>query len=350
MPDLRLTGLRNISIVLLTGLLVAAAACLALPWVLDGADVEIDDFEQEAQYSWPGRLQQMEDENPGSVESQVSRQEEENTCRLAGWTDESQQESESGAVLPKVDSLLGIGGTALAEHTVRRGETLSEIARRYRVSVQVLASGNNLADPDQITAGQTLLIPPDYGVYHRVRSGDTVWAIAQQYDVSVQSIIESNELDRGAIIHPGQDILIPGVGEGSSSRAVAASRESRSFRWPLAVEGRISSPYGPRWGGFHYGVDIAAPLGTPIVAAASGTVVYAGYRGTYGLTVQLDHGGGYETVYAHADRLKVSSGQHVGTGDTIALVGSTGRSTGPHLHFEVRVEGEPRDPMDYLRR
>ncbi len=348
MPDLRLTGLREISIVLLIALVFAVAAHFVLPWGSEEPEVEPEAIEQQAQHSWPGRLQTIEDKNPGNVECQVSRQKIDNECSAVGCTD-ADDVDDFGALLLRVDSMLGIGGAALFEHTVRPGETPSEIARRYDVSVRVLASGNNLVDPDQITAGQTLLIPPDYGVYHRVRSGDTVWALAQRYDVSVQSIIDANDLSSAAVIYPGQEILITGSSSGGSARAAIASRGRRNFRWPLPVEGRISSPYGPRWGGFHYGVDIAASRGTPILASAGGEVVSAGYRGTYGLTVQLDHGGGYETVYAHADQIMIRLGDAVSAGETIAVVGSTGRSTGPHLHFEIRLKGEPRDPMPYLR-
>lgn len=121
--------------------------------------------------------------------------------------------------------------------------------------------------------------------------------------------------------------------------------------WPTA--GHRTSGYGfrthPIYGGrrMHTGVDISGGTGQPIVAAAKGQVVSAGWRGGYGLTVVIDHGGGLHTLYAHQSRLSVSDGEVVGQGEKIGEVGSTGNSTGPHLHFEVRVNGEPRDPMDW---
>ena len=130
----------------------------------------------------------------------------------------------------------------------------------------------------------------------------------------------------------------------SGTSAPAAS--SRGLIWP--VNGPITSPFGMRWGKLHPGIDIGAPMGTPIKAAASGRVILAAYSGGYGNLVVIDHGNGLATAYAHQSRIAVSVGQQVGQGQVIGYVGSTGYSTGPHLHFEVRVNGTPVDPMGYL--
>jgi murein DD-endopeptidase MepM/ murein hydrolase activator NlpD len=103
-----------------------------------------------------------------------------------------------------------------------------------------------------------------------------------------------------------------------------------------------------RWGRMHEGIDITAPTGTPIWAAAAGTVIHSGWLGGYGNLVVVDHGNGLATAYAHASAIFVSVGQSVAQGETIALVGSTGNSSGPHLHFEVRVNGVAVDPLFYL--
>jgi murein DD-endopeptidase MepM/ murein hydrolase activator NlpD len=116
--------------------------------------------------------------------------------------------------------------------------------------------------------------------------------------------------------------------------------------WP--VNGPVVSGYGMRWGRMHEGIDIAAGLGTPIRAAAAGTVIHAGWLGGYGNLVVLDHGDGLATAYAHASAILVGVGQSVAQGQTVSLVGSTGNSTGPHLHFEVRVNGSAVDPLLYL--
>jgi murein DD-endopeptidase MepM/ murein hydrolase activator NlpD len=118
------------------------------------------------------------------------------------------------------------------------------------------------------------------------------------------------------------------------------------FIWP--VNAPITSPFGWRWGRMHEGVDLGAAYGTPIAAAAAGAVIYAGWEGGYGNLVVIDHGGGLATAYGHQSRIAVSVGQSVSQGETIGFVGSTGHSTGPHLHFEVRFNGEAVDPLGYL--
>lgn len=118
------------------------------------------------------------------------------------------------------------------------------------------------------------------------------------------------------------------------------------FTWPTS--GQITSGFGPRWGRMHQGLDIAAPTGRPITAAKSGTVIMAGWSGGYGQLVVIDHGGGLATAYAHQSRIAVKTGDPVTQGGLVGFVGSTGHSTGPHLHFEVRVNGAARDPLPYL--
>ena len=118
------------------------------------------------------------------------------------------------------------------------------------------------------------------------------------------------------------------------------------FTWPTS--GQVSSGFGPRWGRMHQGIDVAAPTGRPITAAKSGKVIVAGSSGGYGNLVVIDHGGGLSTAYAHQSRIAVRVGQPVTQGGLIGFVGSTGFSTGPHLHFEVRVNGVARDPLPYL--
>jgi murein DD-endopeptidase MepM/ murein hydrolase activator NlpD len=125
-----------------------------------------------------------------------------------------------------------------------------------------------------------------------------------------------------------------------------ATPSAAGLIWP--VQGTLTSPYGMRWGRMHEGIDIGAPMGTPIYAAAGGTVIYAGWEGGYGNLIVIDHGNGLATAYGHQSQLAASSGQTVGRGQLIGYIGSTGHSTGPHLHFEVRVNGTPVDPLSYL--
>jgi murein DD-endopeptidase MepM/ murein hydrolase activator NlpD len=133
---------------------------------------------------------------------------------------------------------------------------------------------------------------------------------------------------------------------GSSSTTGNAARPASGLIWP--VNGPLTSPFGYRWGRLHEGVDIGVGFGTPIHAAAGGTVIHAGWLGGYGNLVVVDHGNGLSTAYAHQQRIYVSPGQGVAQGDVLGEVGSTGHSFGPHLHFEVRVNGNPVDPLGYL--
>ncbi|MDR7401909.1 MAG: peptidoglycan DD-metalloendopeptidase family protein [Armatimonadota bacterium] len=254
---------------------------------------------------------------------------------------------------------------------IREGQTLWEIARAHGVAVEALAAANGIGDEDVIHVGQRLVIPgasaaaPAAGRPARpasrprggrsvtvvVESGQTLWDLAQTYGVPVDAIVEANGLS-GDLIRPGQRLVIPGVAAGAPRRVAAASRPpgavsiARGFLWP--ARGSLRSRFGWRWQRHHDGIDIAAPYGTPIYAAKAGRVVFAGWYYGYGRTVILDHGNGVTTLYGHASRLLVRVGDQVDAGQPIALVGSTGYSTGPHLHFEIRVRGRPLDPLKYL--
>ena len=132
----------------------------------------------------------------------------------------------------------------------------------------------------------------------------------------------------------------------AQSHSTVVRTGSGALTWP--VNAPITSPFGWRWGRMHEGIDLGAAYGTPIAAAAAGTVIYAGWLGGYGNLTVIDHGGGLSTAYGHQSHIGVSVGQHVEQGEIIGNVGSTGHSTGPHLHFEVRVNGQAVDPLGYL--
>ncbi len=138
--------------------------------------------------------------------------------------------------------------------------------------------------------------------------------------------------------------------------AIVASREDpvtvehkQESKFVWAIKGEISSPFGERWGKTHEGIDIAANLGDNIIAAASGVVTFSGWQTGYGKIIVIDNGEGFETYYAHCSELLASSGDFVDKGEVIALVGNTGVSTGPHLHFEIRKDGIPQNPLEYLQ-
>jgi murein DD-endopeptidase MepM/ murein hydrolase activator NlpD len=240
-------------------------------------------------------------------------------------------------------------------HIVRQGETLWDIAGNYGLSTGELAKLNNLANPNILQTGQKLAIFKTEALQHTVNSGDTLWEISRRYGASVNEITSINRISNPNSLTVGQQLVIPINGLPTGTKAVAAAAASSSaraassaqFSWPLV--GRITSAFGPRRGSYHHGIDIAASRGAPITAAMAGNVQRAGWIGSYGYAVILDHGNGYKTLYAHASRLFVKRGDRVDKGQRIALVGSTGNSTGPHLHFEVIKNGTHVNPRIYLR-
>jgi murein DD-endopeptidase MepM/ murein hydrolase activator NlpD len=162
--------------------------------------------------------------------------------------------------------------------------------------------------------------------------------------------------DKEAYLHEVQALLAQSAALAARIRAAQAAAapppgapvasSASGFMWP--VNGVLTSGFGWRWGRMHEGIDIAAPTGSPVVASAAGTVIYAGWMGGYGNLVVIDHGGGLATAYGHNSGFAVGGGQSVAQGQVIAYCGSTGHSTGPHVHFEVRINGSPVDPLGYL--
>ncbi len=191
------------------------------------------------------------------------------------------------------------------------------------------------------------------GVWYAVEPGDTVVAIAAAHSVPIEDIVELNGLVDPDRLEVGQLLFLYGVDEAlrrlpEATRPEGAPNAPPRFAWPLA-KGVVSSGFGWRGGRPHKGLDIAAQRGTAVLAAADGKVVYSDdkQRG-YGNLVIMRHAGGYVTVYAHNRRNLVDVGDQVGQGSRVAEVGSTGRSTGPHLHFEIRVGKDAVDPLIHL--
>ncbi|MBI2878703.1 MAG: M23 family metallopeptidase, partial [Candidatus Rokubacteria bacterium] len=196
--------------------------------------------------------------------------------------------------------------------------------------------------------GERIRIPPGPGVFHLVEEGETLERLAERYRVEREAIAKANRLGDEPPLWVGEELFIPGAKP--SALAAAAAR----FLWP--VRGRITDRFGwrphPLSGadGFHRGIDIAAPLGRPFVAARAGRVVFSGWRQDYGRTIVLDHGGGVQTLYAHNSANLVSVGQWVRQGEVIGRVGESGGVTGPHLHFEVLRGATAVNPLLALRK
>jgi len=231
-------------------------------------------------------------------------------------------------------------------YVVQKGDTLSQIATQFDLEVEQLAETNNLRDGNLIVNGQVIMLPGTM-IPYQVGQGETLSSIALRYGCSDEKLVAINELRDPDHLLAGQQIMIP-AGQGGGDRQVSSALPLDQFSWP--VVGWISSPYGMRDNAMHEGLDIAADQGQPVRSVKGGRVVFAGPRGTYGNAVIIDHGDGMRTLYAHNSCLLVSEGQRVTAGQRIALVGSTGRSTGPHLHFEVLLNGTPVDPALCLER
>jgi len=236
----------------------------------------------------------------------------------------------------------------ISVYIVRQGDTLSQVAEMYGVSVNTILWANDLPRATAIRAGQTLVILPITGVNHTVASGDTLEKLAKKYNSKVEEIISFNGLDSDAGLAVGSIVLIPdGVisTPSPSARAVAGSSNGST----VAVEnGYYFRPIkgGVKTQGIHgyNGVDLATSAGSNIYAAASGKVVtsrFGGWNGGYGNYIVIEHNNGTQTLYAHTLKNFVSAGDKVERGQVIGEVGSTGRSTGAHVHFEVRGAKNP---------
>ena len=220
-----------------------------------------------------------------------------------------------------------------------------------------------------------------FGVYHKVKKNETLYSIAKLYGTSVDKIEKNNNIADAKKIMPGDYIFVPGVaapldtnGKASAAPSNAKKEEHRDAKksaeksapkskepapikaepakqgkyiWP--AKGVVTSKFGVRWGKNHSGIDIGCPEGTPIYAAAAGKVVFVGEKSGYGLLVIIAHSNGSSfTIYAHNSKNLVKEHAEVKQGEKIALVGQTGRATGPHLHFEIRIESKAVDPLLYL--
>ncbi|MFH1946665.1 MAG: M23 family metallopeptidase [Candidatus Magasanikbacteria bacterium] len=270
----------------------------------------------------------------------------------------------TGATTPGTP--VSTGRNEAITYTVQPGDTIGAIAEKHDVSVVTILWANDLSIRSYIRPGDDLKILPVSGLIHKVTKGDTLSKIAKLYDSEIDDIVKYNKLkDDGSDIITGEELMIPGgakpqpistytpptqkytqLSDVAAPPPSVAAPAGSGYLWPTSVR-YISQYYGWR----HTGLDIAGPVGTPLYASKSGKVIMSqcGYNGGYGCYIIIDHGGGIHTLYAHASQLYVGYGEQVVQGETIATMGSTGISTGPHIHFEVRINGSRMNPLKYIR-
>lgn len=271
------------------------------------------------------------------------------------------------AVMPPhedyIDQLTSIR-SGVTSYTVQNGDLLSFIASDFGVSAQSIMWANNIKNADNITPGQVLRIPPVSGIIYTIKKGDTTTSLAKKYSADAEKIIAFNHLSQDGRLKIGDEIIIPGgypaTSTQSSSSGSVDSRISQVGTYTQAGSVLTAQKFGYlpdmgdyfrypaagfNWGILHgrNGVDIANSCGTAIYAAADGTISVAasGWNGGFGTMIKMTHPNGTETLYGHLSKLLVKAGQVVARGDKIGLMGTTGRSTGCHVHFEVHGARNP---------
>lgn len=241
---------------------------------------------------------------------------------------------------------------SFTEYTVKAGDSISVISRNAGLSnISTLIAVNGIANVRYLREGQKLKIPSMDGLIHRVAAGETVEGLSVRYHTAVEDILDVNDLDSYALTL-GQELFIPGARMDSTSLQRAMGEQ---FAWPITASYRITSRFGARKDpitgadSYHTGIDLACPTGTAVRASMSGTIAKAGWSNVFGNYVIIQHIDGYQTLYGHLSKIKTKKGAFVNQGDLIGLVGNTGYSTGPHLHFTVYKNGKLVNPATLLK-
>jgi len=234
-------------------------------------------------------------------------------------------------------------------YKVKKGDTVSKLAVAYSVSMDAIIASNGITNARALREGEVLRIPNMDGIPYTVKGGDTLSAISKSMGVPLEAILDANDI-RDDKINAGMSLFIPGARMKKDDLKMALGE---LFMYPLKGS-RLSSPFGWRNDPFtgvrsyHAAVDLAAPMGTAVKAAMDGKVAALGYNATYGNYIILSHSGGFQTMYAHLNSTSVKKGDQVSQGFQIGAVGTTGYSTGPHLHFALFKNGRAVNPLDFL--
>lgn len=256
---------------------------------------------------------------------------------------------EGNALVPQIDSSGSVVTSVekptsdqISTYVVREGDTLSQIAEMYNVSVNTIKWGNNLTS-NALKVGDTLIILPISGVKHTVAKGDTLASVAKKYNADIDEIAAYNNLSKNDSLALGSVIIVPDGEVRSSSPSYSGyssglKEYSGFYMRPVSGGRRSQGLHG------HNAIDIAAPVGTAVLASADGEVIISktgGWNGGYGNYIVIKHSNGTQTLYAHNSQNLVSVGQTVRQGDMVGSIGVTGKVTGPHLHFEIRGGKNP---------
>jgi len=247
----------------------------------------------------------------------------------------------------------------IIEYEVLGGDTVSGIAEKFGISVETVKWANDMSDVDDIRPGDTLKILPVSGVAHTVGSGDTIYSVAKKYQAEAQAILDFpfNEVGDDFALKVGQILIVPDGAPPQKPKPPPTQYLAKvnipqgpisavgQFLWPAF--GQLAQYFS--W--YHPAIDISNTAGGAIRAADSGKVIVAGWPDSsgYGRRIIIDHGNGFTTLYAHLSSTAVSVGQYVSRGQTIGMMGSTGRSTGVHLHLEIRKNGVAQNPLSLLK-
>lgn len=236
------------------------------------------------------------------------------------------------------------------------GDTFLSVAQKYGLMETTLRSLNQANDNTQPKLNSLLFIPSKDGIFHMLRPGQGLADIARAYDISLKEVLRANRKRDDADLQPGEVLYLPGGAYLSKQDvkwiSLASLETQKGFLKPTT--GRFADGFGQRLHpitgkmAFHEGLDLAPGWRARVVASQDGQVIFAGIRAGFGRLIILDHGGGLTSWYAHLDEISVKFQQWVKRGSLIGKVGKTGRVTGPHLHFEVRLNGKPQNPLLYL--
>ncbi len=264
----------------------------------------------------------------------------------------SSEFSGMGSGLPYLQISEIVSTVTSLDYQVKEGDTLSEISKAYNINVGTLISYNKIEDVRRIWVGAKLKIPDTDGLPYIVKKGDSLDSIASDHHIPLNNILDANNLD-SAVISEGDQLFIPGaqISEYDYKKATGTL-----FIYPTS--GRLSSPFGYRSDPFtgvrrmHYGVDLANRVGTTVRATMSGTVIVVGHQPMgYGNYIVIRHERGFQSLYGHLNKILVRNGQRITQGQKIGEMGTSGRSTGPHLHFSLYKNNTPVDPLrGYLYR